>query len=54
MLRFKSPRSAKRFLSTHAALYNTFAIQRYLTSRRTTRKFRADAMAVWQSAVRDA
>jgi putative transposase len=54
MLRFKSPRSAQRFLSTHAALYNTFAIQRHLTSRRTMREFRADAIAIWQSAVRAA
>jgi putative transposase len=53
-LRFKSPRSAQQFLSTHAAIYNTFAIQRHLTSRRTMRDFRADATAVWQNAVRAA
>ncbi len=51
MQRFKSPRSAQQFLSTHAAVYNTFAIQPHLTSRRTMREFRADAMAVWHSAV---
>jgi putative transposase len=54
MQRFKSPRSAQQFLSTHAAVYNTFAVQRHLTSRRTMREFRADAMATWRSAVRAA
>jgi len=54
MQRFKSPRSAQRFLSTHAALYNTFNIQPHLTSRKTMREFRDDAMAAWQSAVRAA
>jgi putative transposase len=54
MQRFKSPRSAQQFLSTHAAIYNTFNNQRHLTSRRTMRESRADAMAVWHSAVRAA
>jgi putative transposase len=54
MQRFKSPRSAQRFLSTHAALYNTFNIQRHLISRKTMREFRDDAMAIWQSAVQAA
>jgi putative transposase len=51
MQRFKSSRSAQQFLSTHAAIYNTFNVQRHLISRRTMRKFRDDAMAVWQNAV---
>jgi putative transposase len=54
MQRFKSPRSAEQFLSTHAAIYNTFNIQRHLTSRRTMREFRNDAMTTWQNAVRAA
>jgi putative transposase len=41
---FKSPGSAQRFLSSHAAAYNTFNIQRHLTSARTHRAFRASAM----------
>jgi putative transposase len=52
MQRFKSPRSAQRFLSTHAAVYNTFNVQGHRTSRRTMREFRADAKATWRSAVR--
>jgi transposase-like protein len=32
MQRFKSPGSAQRFLSVHAAVHNTFNVQRHLTS----------------------
>jgi putative transposase len=54
MQRFKSPRSAQQFLSTHAAIYNTFNTERHLTSRKTMQEFRDDAMAVWRSAVQAA
>lgn len=46
---FKSPGSAQRFLSTHAAIYNTFYVQRHLISRKTLRQFRGEAMSTWQS-----
>jgi transposase-like protein len=48
--RFKSPGSAQRFLSAHAAVHNTFSLQRHLVSRRTLRLFRAEAMQAWQIA----
>src|SRR5882724_3910541 len=48
---FKSARSAQRFLSMHAAVHNTFNLQRHLASRSTLRIFRAEATAHWQSAV---
>src|SRR6266436_6666433 len=43
MQRFKSARSAQRFLSIHAAVHNTFNLQRHLISRSTLRAFRAEA-----------
>jgi len=49
MQRFKSSGSAQRFLSTHAAIYNTFNLQRHLISRKTLRQFRNEAMSVWQA-----
>ena len=48
---FKCPGSAQRFLSTHAATYNTFNVQRHLTSARTHRAFRASAMQTWREVV---
>jgi putative transposase len=48
---FKSVGSAQRFLSLHAAAYNTFNVQRHLTSARTHRAFRASAMNTWCVAV---
>jgi len=47
---FKSARSAQRFVSTHAAVYNTFNAQRHLISRPTLRRFRAEAMETWNAA----
>jgi putative transposase len=46
--RFKSPGSAQRFLSIHAAVHNAFNVQRRLLSRRIFKQFRANAFAVWQ------
>jgi len=51
MQRFKSAGSAQKFLSTHAAVYNTFNVQRHLTSARTHRTLRAAAMSTWREAV---
>jgi putative transposase len=48
---FKSRGSAERFLSTHAAVYNIFNVQRHLTSASTHRAFRASAMNSWRAAV---
>jgi len=48
---FKSQPSAQRFLATHAAIYNTFYVQRHLISRPTLRRFRAEADAAWAAAV---
>ena len=48
MQRFKSPDSAQRFLSIHAAIYNQFNVQRHLISRKILRKFCADAMGQWR------
>jgi putative transposase len=50
MQRFKSPSSAQRFLSVHAAVHNTFNVQRHLVSRRTLRRFRAETMQQWRVA----
>jgi putative transposase len=51
MQRFKSVRSAQKFLSAHAAAYNTFNVQRHLTSARSHRVLRAAAMSTWREAV---
>jgi transposase-like protein len=50
MQRFKSPGSAQRFLSTHAAVHNTFTVQRHLTSRNTLRLLRGEAFQTWRVA----
>jgi putative transposase len=51
MQRFKSAGSAQRFLSMHAAVHNTFNLQRHLVSRSTLRVFRAEATNQWRDAV---
>jgi transposase-like protein len=48
--KFKSQGSAQRFLSSHAAIYNTFNLQQHLISRSTLRQFRADANVAWTAA----
>src|SRR5208283_594438 len=50
MQRFKSPGSAQRFLSVHAAVHNTFNVQRHLTSRNTLRVLRDHAFRTWRAA----
>jgi transposase-like protein len=50
MQRFKSPGSAQRFLSTHAAVRNNFNVQRHLTSRNTLRLLRGEAFRTWEAA----
>jgi putative transposase len=51
MQRFKSARSAQKFLSTHAAVYNIFNVQRHLISAQTHRVLRAAAMTTWRQVV---
>jgi putative transposase len=50
MLGFKSPPSAHRFLTTHAAIYNAFDFQRHMISRPTLRPFQARVGSVWAKA----
>jgi transposase-like protein len=50
MQRFKSPGSARRFLSAHAAVHNTFNVQRHLVSRNTPRALRGKALQNWRAA----
>ncbi len=54
MQRFKSTKSAQRFLSVHFSIYNLFNIQRHLNSRDTLREFRPAASAEWGDVVRAA
>ncbi|MFB3104628.1 MAG: transposase, partial [Pseudomonadales bacterium] len=48
--RFKSPGSAQRFLSIHAATYNTFYHQRHLLKRPMLKELRTASFEVWWSA----
>jgi transposase-like protein len=46
---FSAP-SAQRFASLHAAVYNTFNVQRHLISRPTHQQFRTAAHISWSDA----
>jgi len=48
---FKSAKSAQRFVSVHAAVCNTFNVQRHLMSRPTHRQFRTAAHQSWSDTV---
>src|SRR5450631_4694867 len=48
---FKSAKSAQRFVSVHAAVYNTFNAQRHLDSRPVHRQFRTAAHKAWSDAI---
>ncbi len=48
--RFKSPRSAQRFLAVHAATYYTFYHQRHLLSRTSYKELRTGSFEAWASA----
>ena len=47
---FKSAKSAQRFVSIHAVVYNAFNVQRHLICRPTHRQFRAEAHKFWSDA----
>ena len=51
MLWFKSQTSARRFLTTLAAIYSAFDFQRLVISLPTLRVFRARVDSVWARAV---
>ena len=49
--RFRSQPSAQRFLTIHAAIYNTFNIERHPITRPTLRRFRDEAVSTWAAAI---
>ncbi len=51
MQRFRSVGSAQRFLSIHAAIYNTFNTRRHLTTAYEHRERRDEAFLRWREAV---
>jgi putative transposase len=48
MQRFKSPRQAQRFLSSHAFIYGHFRPRRHKLAARVYRQIRSEAFSVWQ------
>jgi transposase-like protein len=50
MQRFKSPGSAQRLLALHAAVQNTFNVQRHFVSRNMLPALRGEAFQNWQAA----
>lgn len=48
---FKSAASSQRFLTTHAAIYNTFNTQRHLSKRWHMKQLRTRAASEWMRAV---
>jgi hypothetical protein len=48
MQRFKGPGSAQKFLSTHAAVFNTFNVQRHLLLPKTHCMLRLATMTAWR------
>src|SRR4051794_31128063 len=50
MQRFRSAGSAQKFLSMHAAVYNTFNICRHLITSATKRRFRTEGFDAWRMA----
>ena len=51
MQRFKSDRSAQKFLSAHAAVYNTSSVQRGLISAQSHRVLRVAGLTTWREVV---
>lgn len=52
--RFKSPGSTQRFLSVHAAVYNSFHHQRHLLNRPTFKQLRPTLTGTWLAATASA
>jgi len=49
MRRFKSPRQAQRFLSTHSVIQNLFRVGRHLLRSANHRLLRSRSLAVWRT-----